>query len=89
MPAPRISSVRLYVSPRRLMPSNCAFPPVPTCFGTRPSLAANFSPDLKAFASLVVPTEAVAVSRPTRGIPAIALDAILFDWHLQTSSAVY
>jgi hypothetical protein len=69
--APRISSVRRYLSPRLLIPSNRTRPPVPVCRGTNPSQVANSRPDLKAFASPSVATAAVALSSPTPGISAI------------------
>lgn len=63
-----MSKVRRYTSPRLLMPSSVALPPLECCRGTSPSHAASCRPFLKLCASAIEATSAVAVSGPTPGI---------------------
>lgn len=71
--APWFSNVRRYESPRLLIPSKTFRPPLECCLGTRPSQEDNCRPFLNSVPSPIVPTMAVAVSKPIPGNVAIRL----------------
>src|SRR6478672_1739149 len=66
--APWMNSIRRYLFPRLLMPSNFSLPPVVCCLGTSPSQAPKSRPRLNAAPSPTAATRAVALSTPTPGI---------------------
>ena len=59
--APWISSLRIYLSPRLVMPRSLALPPVENCRGTRPSQAERSRPCANASALPTAATRADAV----------------------------
>src|SRR5689334_22722276 len=66
--APWMKSIRRYLFPRLLMPSNFGLPPVVCCLGTSPSQAPRSRPRLNAAPLPTAATRAVALSTPTPGI---------------------